>query len=162
MTGKAFPRSDKGRRRSLVDSVRDAGAGLAFVLRTQRNMRIHVGATGAVLALAWYFRVDRVGWALLLVAVGGVLAAELLNTAVEAVVDLYTEDFHPLAKVAKDVAAGAVLVQALIALGLGWLVFAPFVPSSLAWAPLGVWAAVTVAGLRGPKEVGTDGKSAQK
>ncbi|MGH2411630.1 MAG: diacylglycerol kinase family protein, partial [Chloroflexota bacterium] len=79
------------------------------MFRTQRNMRIHVGAAAAVLALAGVLRVARVELAVLLLCILAVLTLEMLNTVVEAVVDLATEEYHPLAKIAKDVAAGAVL-----------------------------------------------------
>jgi diacylglycerol kinase len=102
-----------------------AGQGVWHVVRTQRNMRVHLAAAAAVIALALILRVSAVDWACLLAAIGLVLTAEALNTVVEAVVDLCTDEFHPLAKIAKDAAAGAVLISSVAAVGVGIAVFLP-------------------------------------
>jgi diacylglycerol kinase len=102
-----------------------AGQGVWHVVRTQRNMRVHLTAAAAVIALAVILRVTAVDWACLLAVIGLVLTAETLNTVVEAVVDLYTDEFHPLAKIAKDVAAAAVLISCVAAVGVGIAVFLP-------------------------------------
>jgi diacylglycerol kinase (ATP) len=97
--------------------------GIVYALRTQRNMRLHVLAAAVVLAAALLLDVDRVGMIALLFAIGLVLITELTNTAVEAAVDHTTDHFDPMAKTAKDVAAGSVLVASVIAVGVGYLVF---------------------------------------
>jgi diacylglycerol kinase (ATP) len=94
-------------------------------LRTEIHLRFHALATVVVLGLGFYFRLSRLEWALVALAVGLVGSLELVNTAVEAVVNLVSPDYHPLAGRAKDVAAGAVLVGALAALAVGLLVFGP-------------------------------------
>ena len=88
-------------------------------------MRIHALATAAVLGAGLYYRLARLEWALVALAVAGVWTAELLNTAIEALTDLASPDFHPLAGKAKDIAAGAALLAALGALAVGALVFGP-------------------------------------
>jgi diacylglycerol kinase len=102
-----------------------AGQGVWHVVRTQRNMRVHLTAAAAVIVLALVLRVSAVDWACLLAVIGLVLTAEALNTVVEAIVDMYTDEFHPLAKIAKDTAAGAVLISSVAAVGVGIAVFLP-------------------------------------
>jgi diacylglycerol kinase len=95
-----------------------AGQGVWYVVRTQRNMRVHLLA-GLVL------RIGAADWACVLTAIGLVLTAETFNTVVEALTDLGTDEYHPLAKIAKDAAAGAVLISSAAALGVGVAVFLP-------------------------------------
>ena len=115
------PAPDRG---SLISSFNFAFEGILHALRTQRNMRIHFGAAALVLIAGLALGVSRVELLALLIAAGLVIVAELLNTAVEAAIDVATTSFDPRAKVAKDVAAGAVLVCAFIAVGVGYIVFA--------------------------------------
>ncbi len=112
-------------RSSLWRSFACAGAGVAHGLRTERNVRIHAAATLLAVALAALLRLDAGEWAVLLLTVGLVWATELINTAIEAVVDLVSPDQHELARIAKDVASGAVLVAAVIAVFVGVLLFGP-------------------------------------
>jgi len=112
-------------RTSFLRSFSFAGQGVWHVVRTQRNMRVHLAAAAAVIVLALILRVGAVDWACLLGVIGLVLTAEALNTVVEAIVDLCTDEFHPLAKIAKDVAAGAVLISSVAAIGVGIAVFLP-------------------------------------
>lgn len=102
-----------------------AGAGLAYLLRTQPNFRVHLGATAAVLLVAWLVGAPAVEVGVLLLAIGLVLVAEAANTALEAAVDLASPALHPLARTAKDVAAAAVLVAALVAAVIGVLLLGP-------------------------------------
>jgi diacylglycerol kinase len=102
-----------------------AGQGVWHVVRTQRNMRVHLLAASAAVAAGLVLRISAVDWACVLSAIGLVLTAEALNTVVEALVDLCTDEFHPLAKIAKDTAAGAVLISSVAAVGVGLAVFLP-------------------------------------
>ena len=90
-------------------------------------MRIHFISAGAVLLVALFLRVSAMEFVLLALSVLFVLCAELINTAVEAVVDLISPEFHPLAKIAKDTAAGSVLLAAGGAGITGYLILAPYV-----------------------------------
>ena len=108
---------------SILWSFNYAIRGIVHGLRTQRNLRIHVGAAVLVFVLALALGVQNLELVALLLAVGFVIVSELLNTAIEAVVDLTTEGYDPLAAIAKDVAAGAVLVSAVTALAVGYVVF---------------------------------------
>ena len=110
-------------RHGLLWSFRFALRGVGWGLRTQRNLRIHLAAAGAVLLASAAFPVSRLEGLFLLGAVVAVPAAELFNTALEAAIDLATDRIHPLARVAKDAAAAAVLLTSLYAVGVGLLVF---------------------------------------
>lgn len=109
---------------SVIASLNYAFEGVIHTLRTQRNMRIHFVAAALVLLAGLAFGVSRVELVALLLAAALVIVAELLNTAIEAAIDVATTSFDPRAKVAKDVAAGAVLVCAFVAVGVAYLVFA--------------------------------------
>ena len=102
-----------------------AFAGIWYVLRTQRNAKIHAGLTILVILFGLLLRVSTAQWAILTVTIGLVLSSEMFNTVVEALVDLASPDFHPLAKVAKDVAAGAVLLLAIMGVIVGLFIFGP-------------------------------------
>lgn len=119
------PRPFPGLVRRRAASFGYAFRGVWAALRTEIHLRFHALATVVVLGLGFYFRLSRLEWALVALAVGLVGSLELVNTAVEAVVNLVSPDYHPLAGRAKDVAAGAVLVGALAALAVGLLVFGP-------------------------------------
>jgi diacylglycerol kinase (ATP) len=100
-----------------------AFAGILYATRTQRNMRFHLVAAAAVLFATMYLRLERPYVALIVLTIVIVIAAELFNTAIESVVDLMTVAHHPLAKIAKDAAAGAVLVVSMGAVIVGYLAF---------------------------------------
>jgi diacylglycerol kinase (ATP) len=108
---------------SLVESFNFAVEGIIHVLRTHRNMRIHVAAAVVVLVLGLVLGVSRVELVALLVSITFVLIAEMINSAIEATIDIATSSFDPLAKLAKDIAAGAVLIASLNAVVVGYLVF---------------------------------------
>lgn len=111
------------RRPTIIDSFNFAFEGVVHVLRTQRNMRIHFAIAAGVLVAALGFDVSRLELIALLLAISFVLIAEMLNSAVEAAVDVASTSFDPLAKLAKDVAAGAVLIASVNAVAVGYLVF---------------------------------------
>ena len=108
---------------SLIESFNFAFEGVIHVLRTQRNMRIHFGIAAAVLIAAVALGVGRIELIALLIAISFVLIAEMINSALEAGIDVATTSFDPLAKLAKDIAAGAVLIATVNAVAVGYLVF---------------------------------------
>ena len=112
--------------RRRVASFAHAGRGVWSALRAEVHMRLHALATAVVLGAGLYYRLGRLEWALVALAVAGVWTAELLNTAIEALTDLASPGWHPLAGKAKDIAAGAALLAALGALVVGALVFGPY------------------------------------
>ncbi|MEA4883479.1 MAG: diacylglycerol kinase family protein [Clostridia bacterium] len=111
--------------RNVRESFGFAGLGIAHAYRTERNLRIHVVAVVLVGAMCMVLRVDSREVCLLALAATIVLSAEMINTAVELCVDLVTQEFHPLAAAAKNVAAGAVLVSVVGAVAVGLGVFGP-------------------------------------
>jgi diacylglycerol kinase (ATP) len=108
---------------SVLQSFNFAFEGIIHVLRTQRNMRIHFAIAVGVLIAALALGVRRLELVALLIAISFVLIAEMLNTALEAGIDVATTSFDPLAKLAKDIAAGAVLIATVNAVAVGYLVF---------------------------------------
>ncbi len=123
------------RRTSLVQSFRCAFAGLWHTLRSQRNARIHLSIAVIVIAVGVALNLNRSEWAIVGLAIGFVFVAELFNTVIEAVIDLVTEEYHPLAKRAKDMAAGAVLTAAMTAVAVGLLILGPPLLARLGWRP---------------------------
>lgn len=109
---------------SILQSFNYAFEGITWVLRTQRNMRIHFGIATLVLVVAFAYDVTRIELIVLLLAIAFVLIAEMINTALEAATDVATTSFDPLAKLAKDIAAGAVLIASVTALVIAYLVLA--------------------------------------
>lgn len=106
----------------LVQSFNHAFEGVIQVVRTQRNMRLHFGAAVIVLPLGLVLGVSRLEMLVLILAVGFVIVAEMFNTAVELALDVATNSFDPRVKIAKDVAAGTVLVAAVTAILVAYLV----------------------------------------
>ncbi|MCA9078947.1 MAG: diacylglycerol kinase family protein [Planctomycetaceae bacterium] len=110
---------------TFLQSLAAALVGMRAAIREQRNLRIHLVITLAVVAIAGLYQVSPLEWALLLLCVGGVLATELMNTAVETVVDLVSPDHHELAGRAKDIAAAAVLAAVVTSVVIGLILFGP-------------------------------------
>jgi diacylglycerol kinase (ATP) len=111
-------------RPSVIESFNFAIEGVIHVLRTQRNMRLHFAAAVAVIVVAVAVGVSKIELSVLLVSIAFVLVAEMINTAVEGAIDAATTSFDPMAKLAKDIAAGAVLIASVNAVAVGYLVFA--------------------------------------
>ena len=111
--------------RSLINAFSYAGAGLGHLIRSQRNARIHMALTVAAIILALWLQISPVEWAVLSLTIGLVFLAEAFNTAIEATVDLVSPNNQPLAKIAKDTAAGGVLLAAITALAVALFLFLP-------------------------------------
>ncbi len=118
---------------TLIESFQHAFAGLGHALRTQRNARIHVSIALVVVILGVALKLDPVEFAVLTLTIGFVFVSELFNTVVETAIDLVTEEYHPLARQAKDVAAGAVLASSIAAVVVGLLVLGPPLLRLLGW-----------------------------
>lgn len=129
------------RSRSLLWSFNHAIEGVVYAIRTQRNMRIHVGAAITAIIVSLLLGVGREGFLAIVFAIGIVFIAELLNTAIESAVDVATDQYSPEAKIAKDVAAGAVLVASTLAIVIAYLaLYDPLVKvarNGLDWVRLG-------------------------
>lgn len=111
--------------RSRAFSFRHAFAGWGYVLRTQPNAWIHAAFTVAVIVVCVWLRLSLRDFAMLILTITLVWTAELVNTAIESTIDLVSPDHHPLAKAAKDTAAGAVLVTAAGSILTGLLIIGP-------------------------------------
>ena len=110
---------------SRLLSFRHAFAGIGYMLRTQKNAWIHAVIFALALLLAAWLQLPPLDWVLILLTAGLVFGAELINTSIEAVVDLASPDLHPLARAAKDTAAAAVLLAAFMAIFIGLLILGP-------------------------------------
>lgn len=110
---------------SLVRSFRYAFSGLAYLLRSQNNARIHAGISALVLAAGLWLNLSGLQWALIALAAGLVWTAEAFNTAVEGLVDLASPQINPTARIVKDLAAASVLLSAAMAALVGLLVLGP-------------------------------------
>ncbi|MFW6082467.1 MAG: diacylglycerol kinase family protein [Chloroflexota bacterium] len=120
------------RSRSIVEAFRFAFSGLWYTLRTQPNMRIHLAAAAAVVVLGLWLEISGHQWAILALTNGLVLVTEMTNTVVEQLVNVVCPDYHPMAKVIKDVMAGAVVLSATVAIIVGLLVLGPALWDKLA------------------------------
>lgn len=111
--------------RDWFDSFNDAANGILRAARTQRNIRLHLLLALVAIGAACWVRLRTTEFVLLVLVIGLVFVAELFNSALEVLVDLVAEHEHPLARAAKDMAAGAVLAAAAVALTCGWLIVVP-------------------------------------
>ncbi|MCW3489342.1 diacylglycerol kinase family protein [Dethiobacter alkaliphilus] len=111
--------------KNMRDSFRCALSGLGDAWRSERNMRIHTLAACIAVVVGLWLGLERLEWLFLFSAVFLVTTMEMLNTALERVVDLFTRDYHPLARLAKNAAAGAALLAAFYALTVALLIFVP-------------------------------------
>ncbi len=118
------PPQAPGRAPTILDSFNYALEGIIHVLRTQRNLRIHFAIAIAVIGAAAALGVERLEMITLLIVIAFVLVAEMVNSAIEGAIDASTTSFDPNAKLAKDIAAGAVLISTVTAIAVGYLVFA--------------------------------------
>ncbi len=111
--------------RSRLLSFRNAFAGIGYVLRTQRNSWIHTVATFAVLGISSWLKLPITHWAILVLTISMVWTAEVINTSIETLIDLLHPQYHPVAKIGKDVSAGAVLIASIFSALVGILILGP-------------------------------------
>ena len=111
--------------KKLINSFKYAIEGIISSFKTERNMKIHVLAMIVVIALGFFFKLDKVEWCFIIIAITSVISAELFNTAIETVVDIVSPERNPKAKLVKDIAAGAVLVVAIGSAIIGFIIFGP-------------------------------------
>lgn len=113
------------KKRPLLQSFKWAGWGLIFSLKTQRNIRIHFIILLLALFLGFILKINLIEWLVLLTISVIVISLELINTSVEGMVDTFIKEYHPNAKIVKDVSAAAVLVAAVGAVIIGLIIFLP-------------------------------------
>ncbi|MBS4191338.1 diacylglycerol kinase family protein [Bacillus sp. FJAT-49705] len=109
----------------LLKSFGFALTGIKEAVRCERNLRIHLFFSVIVICMGIWLSISVYEWLIIVLAIAGMLSLEMLNSAIERVVDLVTTDFHPLAKAAKDMAAGAVLIFAIMSVIIGLIIFLP-------------------------------------
>lgn len=114
----------RGKKR-LINSFKYAFDGLKYAFIYEQNLTVHILATIIVIILGFLFKISIIEWLVLFLIIGLVIATELINTSIEATIDLITDEINPLAKVAKDTAAAAVLVFGITSLIVGALIFLP-------------------------------------
>jgi undecaprenol kinase len=102
-----------------------AWSGILFGIKAERNLKFHLLAAVVVFLAGLFTGLSVLEWCIVLILIGGMLSLEMMNAAIERVVDLITTESHPLAKHAKDLAAGAVLIYAIISAIIGWMIFIP-------------------------------------
>jgi undecaprenol kinase len=112
--------------RSRINSFRYALNGLKTALKDQPNFLIHCLIGSIAIAMGAFFDIAQVDWLVLFLVIGIVLTVELTNTAIEEIVNSFTDQIHPAAKKAKDVAAAAVLVSSISAVIIGLIIFLPY------------------------------------
>ena len=110
---------------SRLFSLRAALAGVVYTLRTQPNAWIELAALGVVIVAGAWFQIAPLEWALLALTISVILALEAVNTAIESVVDLVSPTYHPLAKIAKDTAAGAMVFAVIGSIVVAAIIFGP-------------------------------------
>ena len=110
---------------SLARAFANAGAGVAYAFRTQRNLRIDAAFAVLAVVLGFAFRIDVSSWLAIIVCIGMVCALEVVNTAIESAIDLVSPEYHELARRAKDCAAGAALIAAISSVAVAAVVFIP-------------------------------------
>ena len=113
--------------KALLKSFKHASRGILTSLVIGRNIKVHYTAAIAVVGGGLYFHVTKTEFLILLIAISQVITLEMINTAIENSIDLVTKDYHIHAKIAKDVAAGAVLIAASIAIIIGGIIFLPYI-----------------------------------
>lgn len=109
--------------RTLAESFFYAISGILYAFKTQRNIKIHFMVAILIIIISFLIKLNTIELLIVFLTIAMVLTAEMINTAIEAVVDMFTQEYHPLARVAKNVAAGAVLISALNAVIVGYLIF---------------------------------------
>lgn len=109
--------------KNLIESFNNAINGIIHTVKSERNMRFHIASAGMVLILSLFYELTRIEFLIICLTIGLVIICELFNTAIEALVDIITDIYHPKAKIIKDVAAGAVLVSAFVSLIVAYFIF---------------------------------------
>lgn len=113
--------------RKFLESLSLAAEGILYCIRTQRNMRIHLVIAAIAAACCIILRISRMELVMIITSISMVFMCEIINTAVEKAVDTATQEYSPFAKIAKDVAAGAVLVAAINSILVGFLIFGRYI-----------------------------------
>jgi len=112
-------------KRTFIDSVKNCLEGIAYTLEHERNFLIEMIIGIIVIILSFIFKISKIEWLIIILVINLVLILEMINTAFEKTVDLYTKEYNELAKAVKDIASGAVFVSSLFSLVIGIIIFLP-------------------------------------
>lgn len=123
MIKKGPGKGDNSKTSRLIKSFNYAVEGIIYTLKKEANMKIHFFIAFIVLLSSLFFNFSRIEFVMLIFTISLVMITEMINTAVEKTIDMYTDKFHPLAKIAKDVAAGAVLIASINSIIVAYLLF---------------------------------------
>lgn len=118
-------RKDIKRRGRLISSLRYAFNGIEYSIKNEQSVLIQIPIIVVVLVLSFVFKISTIEWVIVLLCIGMMGCSSLINTAIEATVDLVTEEYNPIAKIAKDTSAASVLVFAVISIIIGLIIFIP-------------------------------------
>lgn len=118
-------RKDIKRRGRLINSIRYALNGLKYSIKNEQSVLLQIPIIVIVIIFSIVFKISLVEWLIVILCIGGMFSSSLINTAVEATVDLVTEEYNPIAKIAKDTSAASVLAFAVISIIIGMIIFIP-------------------------------------
>jgi undecaprenol kinase len=116
---------DNKRKYKYSETFKFALEGIRVSIKNEKNIRFHLLISVFVIVFAIIFNLSQTEWIFILIAIAGMIVVEMINTAIERVVDLVTDQYHPLAGQAKDIAAGAVLIYAILSVIIGMIIFIP-------------------------------------
>lgn len=116
---------NKWKNKNFKMALKNSMAGIEYTLKTQRNLRIQIVFAILAIFLAFVLKLNAIEWMILWLVIGSVLFAEMVNTAIEIMLDLYTQDFNETVKIAKDIASGAVLISSIVSVIVGGILFLP-------------------------------------
>ncbi len=114
---------EKKKRQGIIQAFNAAIEGILYTFKSERNMKIHYFVAAIVLVASLFFGLNKLEMIVLIFAISLVVISEMFNTAIEKTIDMVTETYHPLAKIAKDVAAGGVLIATLNSVVVGYIIF---------------------------------------
>lgn len=117
----------------ILKSFKCAAKGAIYTIKNERNMRIHTVISAYVLLFSCFFHLSVVRYAVLFLTIGSVLTLEMVNTSIEAIIDICSNEYNSIAKIAKDIAAGAVMIASVVAVAIGIMFFSDF------YAYIGMW-----------------------
>lgn len=116
---------NKWRNKNFKMALKNSISGIEYTLKTQRNLKIQMICAMVAILLAVILKLTPMEWMILWIVIGSVLFAEIVNTAIEVMLDLYTQEYNETVKIAKDIASGAVLVNSVVSVIIGGILFLP-------------------------------------
>ncbi len=116
---------NKWRNKNFKMALKNSMSGIEYTIKTQRNLKIQVICAIVAILLAVILKLTLIEWMILWMVIGSVLLAEIVNTAIEVMLDLYTQEYNETIKITKDIASGAVLISSMVSVIIGGILFLP-------------------------------------